>query len=108
MPWILVHNFLNNSESQEKNTAKPKYSGQVRNGRLETTSQLTKGSLFVAWLLLASVCKRIFMIIKFGPRLRQISIFILKDKFYWEFKEQLQQFVYQRIIIVANIYYLAN
>lgn len=68
MPGVLVHNFLNNSESQGKNTAKQKYSRQVRNGRLETTSQLNKVNLFMAWLLLASVCKRIFMIIKFGPR----------------------------------------
>lgn len=68
MPWVLVHSFLNNSESQDKDTAKQKYSGQVRNGRLKTTSQLNKVSLFMAWLLLASICKRIFMIMKFGPR----------------------------------------
>lgn len=47
MPWVLVHNFLNNLESQDKNMAKQKDSGQVRNGRLKTT-QLSKVSLFMA------------------------------------------------------------
>lgn len=48
MPWVLVHNFLNNLEGQDKNVAKQKYSGQVRNGRIKTTSQLSKVSLFIA------------------------------------------------------------